>query len=68
MRGEKEEKLKRETCPEGHSPREIKSSGKKPVKKGEQNPYPALGGGAAEQQRWWAPRQAGPPGEGEALP
>ena len=31
MQGEKEEKLKRGTCP-GHSPRETKSSGKKPVK------------------------------------
>lgn len=63
MQGEKEEKLKRGTCPEGHSPREIKSSGRKPVKGGEHSPYPALG--AAEQTRRRAHGQAAPPWSGD---
>lgn len=46
VQGEKEEKLKRGTCPEGHSPGEIKSSGRKPVKEGGQSSYPAQGGGS----------------------
>ena len=73
VQGEKEEKLKRGTCP-GHSPRETKSSGKKPVKtkllpspgqprgrKPPPQPSPVVGAGrgpVGQEQGSWAPGQA----------
>ena len=68
VQGEKEEKLKRGTCP-GHSPRETKSAGKKPVKtkvlpnpgqprrrKPPPQPSPVVGQGGAP---WGRSRAAG---------